>query len=140
MRDTKFRAWDEEHKRMITDGVHVGGDGVLLPMKVDSHGETHYSIVRTLIPLQYTGLHDNNGKKIYEGDVLSDIDTEPCLHRIVWYEDQAKFELETLADDKGNFESGLWSDNLSDLIDGGKLTNFIVEGNIYENPELTKPS
>jgi uncharacterized phage protein (TIGR01671 family) len=86
--------------------------------------------------MQFTGLFDKNGKEIYEGDILVDDDpTDACRHRIVYYDDQAKFELETWEGDD-NWSSGLF-DYLADATQiKGRLDLFEVIGNIYENPEL----
>jgi hypothetical protein len=35
----------------------------------------------------------------------------------------------------GNYESGLWNDNLADLTNNNRLEDFEVIGNIYEHPE-----
>jgi len=65
MREIKFRAWSK--------------DGGMLPAVVplpDNHiieiqPMTHHArAIKVEAIMQYTGLHDKNGKEIYEGDIL----------------------------------------------------------------------
>jgi YopX protein len=53
MREIKFRAWDEDTKRMWWDVF-----GSMLQ-------DDHYKV------MQYTNLKDKNGKEIYEGDIVT---------------------------------------------------------------------
>lgn len=128
-REIKFRAWSEEKKVMYfhEECFKLG----FYP--------TYIKKTRPLIWLQFTGLLDRNGKEIFEGDILIDDDSEPMRHRIVWVEDEAKFELETLADDEGNWESYL-IDSLAELGRVNLTKGFEIIGNIYENPELLTPT
>jgi len=127
MRTIKFRAWDKERGKMLSE-VHLEDDECL--------GE--FSLCRLnkclsetkLILMQYTGLKDKNGKEIYEGDIVyferagkdHDWKKPGWQNTIVWNEDCACFEEK---------ESG-------NEIDREEMAKVEIIGNIYENPELLK--
>lgn len=118
MRDIKFRAWDSEEKTLVwPEFTSAGGYVIIESSNCDS----------TL--MQYTGLNDENGVEIYEGDLLS--------FRIVQSSGIAEVEW---------FDDG-WCLNLNDLVVAsawipylGELNYMEVVGNIHENPELLEKS
>ena len=62
MREIKFRAWNRQMNRMEYFGL---GDTV--PYYYDENSNAiRYEV------MQYTGLHDKNGKKAYSQDIASD--------------------------------------------------------------------
>ncbi|AWC29111.1 MULTISPECIES: YopX family protein [Bacillus cereus group] len=79
---------------------------------------------------QYTGLKDKNGKEIYEGDIVSRHDGG--IH----------FQEESLAEHVVKWGNFGWLP--FEIGEGyqkcvyGEIYEFIVIGNIYENPELLK--
>ena len=119
MREIKFRAWNPETKQMVdlqeitplalsesmnSELALQGMSGLFLPFN-------------DKWPLmQYTGLHDKNGKEIYEGDIV----------RLKW-KDAGNHAKQTI-------RSVQWNGNGY----GCALTEYECEviGNIYENPEL----
>lgn len=73
---------------------------------------------------QYTGLHDKNGKEIYEGDIVK-------------YRDSRGQHIEKVIFDKGCFYAGMhWgsSTRVAPKLINTRITEII--GNIYEDSEL----
>lgn len=115
----KFRAWDAESKEMIwVQGLTF--EYTTGPVVIGNLGENWKEDLGKLPVMQFTGLHDKNGKEVYEGDVLQD--------------------------DYGNNSEVAWSEVASgwvrmDDVKEVRITvypfpMYEVIGNIYENPEL----
>ncbi len=121
MREIKFRAWDKEGNGYIRD-KEKPDNKFILPSSFPSEDET-------VIVEQFTGLHDKNGKEIYEGDICQVVrwkDTED-ESRIVGeiFEEKASFHI----------KNGYAICSI-DLIGNIKPDIIEVIGNIHENPEL----
>lgn len=124
MREIKFRAWDPKENKMWNENHIVVGDGVY---RYGGHNTVTlvftYTEENHLIPLQFTGLRDKNGRDVYEGDIIGipNYDYSPengeSPRRLV----EVKFEDSCFCTNEGLL---------------GDEEYMEVIGNIYENPEL----
>ena len=70
-REIKFRIWDIENKEMLKvqeldfEPTFYGRRIAIRPDQYNDYFDTE-----DMILMQYTGLHDKNGKEIYEGDII----------------------------------------------------------------------
>lgn len=112
MREIKFRAWDNENKKMAENVCVFNGIAYPTPLK-DSVGTK---------VMQYTGLLDKNRKEIYEGDIVFEEDGEYSKTVVIeWESEDARF-----------FGKDIYTSDSFDIqeIDG------VIIGNIYESKYL----
>ena len=125
MKTIKFRAWHKEIKEMFQVGQITLEKGIW-DYEPDDRKNIGVSIPYqpSFILMQYTGLHDKNGKEIYEGDIVK-------------VRKWSSFETEVVKFDKGCFYAGMHygsSTRTTLKLIQPKMTEVI--GNIYENKEL----
>ena len=120
----RFRAWDSVKKEMFKDTFAITESGQVVVVEQEFVTSTpDYVFVDHLIVMQSTGLHDKNGKEIFEGDIVKmakDVYSDPTYYEIVRHRGGA-YRLES-----NQHGCELWL----------RHTNCEVIGNIYENPEL----
>ena len=108
MREIKFRAWDKENKEMVE--VELLGKEVLLYKNGEWENIENFEV------MQYTGLKDENGREIYEGDIVKHA-TWGDVYEVI-FEDGGFYVLSSY-----DFQT---------------INEYPLEviGNIYEKPEL----
>lgn len=133
MRTIKFRVWVFESD--IKEGYMLD-----IYERFDKDCNSDYYLVyedfrdledgrsKHCIPLQFTGLHDKNGKEIYEGyifkSILNSLENELINPKLVY--EELRWVLKDSSKNR-NFE-------YLDYYEAD--TELEVIGNIYENPEL----
>ncbi len=125
-RPIKFRAWSKSEKSWIKDittWIRRDADGNL---SLAYPSSTAIQLIETPELIQFTGLHDKNGKEIWEGDILS-CDGEKNVVRYSTV--SAAFILDWY---KGN---GVKLDHFYALNEG-TVHDYKILGNIYEHPAL----
>lgn len=130
MREIKFRAWDTG--RDSCGDISRGRFKEMIYFGLTDLDEEYIIKSGTYIDggckiMQYTGLHDKNGKEIYEGDIVEAWDRGR----------KARFEVRYRNEGAPMFilypayqHNEFWN------LHGPEDTSAEVIGNIYENPEL----
>ena len=125
MREILFRGKEIGADRWVHGSLDIHKSGVVVIMS-DEIVTSIYARVDPDTVGQFTGLTDKNGKKIFEGDIVSahfDWNDPEAESRAVvewgnfkWVTHQPGYE----PDDITDFDKGLWT----------------VIGNVHDNPEL----
>lgn len=113
MRDIKFRGYNEINKKILNwnELLDTNLKNIFTMQKKDTG----------IILMQYTGLHDKNGKEIYEGDIVRKFNG--IIGKVIY--EHSEFIIDVTNNKKLDY-------GRLDLIE-----NFVeVIGNIYENPDL----
>ncbi len=134
MRPIKFRVWDKENKRWGSPNILEVWDesGKLEPFSYIKTGKLNplYQPIENYIIQQFTGLLDINGKEIYEGDIVKDLDKEFGVIEF----SNGSFILNTQ-----NRILPFWSVMIhNNMVYPRQMNTNTLEifGNIFENPEL----
>lgn len=149
MRELKFRIWDKQNKKWITENghsLHCFSNWSICPFTGKltdyvgafdgDHGETYtanptpdYYITASgvvkeprYIVVEYTGLKDKNGKEIYEGDIILGEFYDTEYHHSETIKHEVVFN-----NGAYNIASSNWHNPSLKII-----------GNIFETPELLK--
>lgn len=128
----KFRAWHKTWKEMgKVTCIYFDDKQSVISMFCEEEQASSTLLDDEVILMQSTGLHDKNGKEIFEGDILTDGHTLGVLrnHQTLGF---------YMVDEKGK------ESFLSDTVDiegfeeAKEFMKNSIEtiGNIYENPEL----
>jgi uncharacterized phage protein (TIGR01671 family) len=118
-----FRVYDKVDKKMIDTPVErnlfIAGNGNIVDVD-----HCDYYLMNRYIRLDSTGLYDKNQQEIFDGDIIRQKDI-PYLGYVSW-NGQAYWAV---------FRDGSYNNFLYVNAD-----NTEIVGNIYEHPELLKPS
>ena len=126
-----FKAWDKYHE-MIVSIISIDFENKIAYVEQEN-GDRYDIHFDNLIFLQSTGLKDNNGGEIFEGDIV-----KVSVHNGFDYYDN-----EVCVVRKSRFHSGLVCINPNNDMECRIFNQDVLEdyqyeviGNIYENPEL----
>lgn len=135
-RPIEYRAWHKGFKEFVTvTGLHYFEGNELSGVSFDSDdvGEQQDIPIKWFDLMQYTGLKDKNGKKIFEGDIVRYANDEESGEGII----EAFFNTVNLHCRwiKQKTERPTLYTSIDYL---GCAKEIEVIGNIFENPELLK--
>lgn len=135
-REIKFRAWQTHHKEMYQPFVgYIEFPDIVVGF---DDGDLRLEGEKNVILMQFTGLKDNNGKEIYEDDIIEAIDMAdgyastmyPYRGVVQYNEKECRFEVVCELTGYENIYHSISFEKIFDRSRGK------VIGNIYENPEL----
>lgn len=131
MNRLQFRAWDSWWGKMyyfdFTKNIEATPDDELKGLWILHEEGSVYAIQDKIKIMQYTGLNDKNGKEIYEDDlvVVADYTNWEGLYKVAWDNDGSMYVIEDAHGDREKL---------------CEFEEYLVKGNIYDNPELLEVS
>lgn len=124
----KYRMWNKITSRLHgVDGLYFDSEEVQYK---DEVGVLRFIKFENIILMQSTGLHDKNGKEIFEGDVIAiEVDdTGTPINARVFQNSKIGVLMFHVFEDNEDVP-------MVELLEDNSVA-FEIIGNIYENPEL----
>lgn len=131
MRKIKFRFWMGNYAKPKYEHwdnlIKVGGDELIGRMLTEPYNPK-------VVIEQYTGINDSFGNEIYDGDILKISDgVHTTLEEVYFGVDKGEnYPAYTIT----NLEWKFSANPFSELLDSETDYEFVVVGNIHENPEI----
>ncbi|EAG5474818.1 hypothetical protein DA457_10875 [Listeria monocytogenes] len=128
MRAIEFRAWDKEVKEM-----DYNPSVIEIWQNKPINEQFRLESEEKLVWMQYTGLKDKNGKKIFEGDIVafSEDDFHVFNSQVEYFSEVGYPAFDIKVPSTYYFDSNVFSE-----VSMSGLYEIEVIGNIHENPEL----
>ena len=129
-REIKFRAWDKTENVMSYSDVEMFDDMVGFRF---GHFGINVDTVDDINLMQFTGLHDKNGREIYEGDIIGvEFMRRPFNLKGQWGRKRDNEIFEVVYSDAWGAFGGTEGGAIFFFHD---MEEIKVIGNIYENPD-----
>ena len=132
MDNLKYRIWDKDHKCFVDEN-----NDLMMNMTVSEAGGTdiftidYYGHGKMVM---YAGVEDGKGEEVFEGDILQEQHISDSYG--VVEKDTMSNNLVVVWHYKDKYDGQVfWSRNILGIL---AARNYMVVGNIYENPELLK--
>lgn len=128
----RYRAWLKQYKKMVdevNDMTFFEGNLEFIGCR-PADGVSFQYCADDIILMQSTGLHDKNGKEIFEGDVIviEVDDTETPINARVSQNSKIGVLMFHVFEDNEDVP-------MVELLEDNSVA-FEIIGNVYENPEL----
>jgi len=124
----KFRAWDGKRMLYSANGEFYWNSDMSNVQIASSTGHEFYD--KPYPFMQFTGLLDNNGKEIYEGDIMQGPSIQKSyrvdIGKVIYFEDYGAYIVQ------GKYSKNQHHENLTCDI----AIDFEIVGNIHETKEL----
>lgn len=124
MREILFRGKQKENSKWVYGNYAVTDNNEKQQHFIFQNKAFEFEVESETVG-QYTGLTDKNGKKIFEGDILKNIESDEIVD--ICYSG-CSFRY--------SYNNSIYGYSVDDIEEGIVTDEFGVIGNIYDNPEL----